>query len=278
MDRRKAMKIFASVAAGAGAGVFALSGAFKPKYLPYEEPRKLEYKCTGSEWAYDHLDPSHTAEIAYNYYPDGSCMYAVFRSIIGQLAEKHGEPYASFPYHMMRYGNSGISGYGTICGSINGAAAVIGLLVKDKPTQDSLITGVFRWYEKAGFPNFRPVNAILDYTPPLSVSESTLCHASVTNWVNKSGYRATSDQRAERCRRLTGDVAFRTAEVLNEYAANTHITNGHDNQTVRECMTCHGKTGKLNDTFGKMECNSCHTKSIGHRIFANPHYRFKKPI
>ena len=31
-------------------------------------------------------------------------MYGVFAPVITQLAEKHGEPYKSFPVNMMRYG------------------------------------------------------------------------------------------------------------------------------------------------------------------------------
>ena len=267
------MKIFAGVVAGSGAGAYVLSNVFKPEYQPMADPRKLENKHSGSGWSYSFLNPAVTGDLAYQYYAEGSCMYAVFKSILAQLAEKFGEPYASFPSHMMKYGRSGIGGYGTICGSLNGAAALIGLLVEGNSTQNTLITGLFRWYEKIAIPEFTPRTAILDYTPPKSVSDSTLCHASVTNWVKKSGYKADAGERVERCRRLTGDVAMRTAVLLNEYTGNTYVTDGHDNENVRECMTCHGDQGKLNNTFGKMECSSCHTESIGHRIFANPHYK-----
>jgi hypothetical protein len=275
MDRRKAMKIFAGVVVGSGASAYTLSSVFKPDYRTMEGPRKLEFVHTESCWAYSHLDPALTGELAYQYYQEGSCMYAVFKSVLSQLADKFGEPYASFPLHMMKYGRSGIGGFGTVCGSLNGAAALIGLLVEGNSIQDTLIAGLFRWYERIPIPEFRPQTAILDFTPPSSVSESTLCHASVTNWVKNSGYKADSGQRVERCRRLTSDVASRTAVVLNEYFSNTYVANGQVSKNVHECMTCHGNTGKLNNTFGKMECASCHTESIGHRIFANPHYSLK---
>jgi hypothetical protein len=276
MDRRKAMKIFAGVAAGSGVGAYTLANIFKTETQPMEQPVKVEYIPSDSPWAYSPLDPAVTGDLAYSYYSEGSCMYAVFKSILGQLADKFGEPYTSFPYHMMKYGRSGIGGYGTICGSLNGAAAVIGLLVEGNSVQNTLITGLFRWYEKNSFPVMTPLTASLDFTPPTSVSESTLCHASVTSWVKKSGYKPDAGERVERCRRLTGDVAMRTAEVLNAYTGNTYFTAGHDSQNVRECMTCHGDTGKLNNTFGKMECSSCHTETVTHKIFAEPHYRVRK--
>ena len=278
MDRRKAMKIFAGVVAGTGASAYTLSNVFKSKYQPMDEPRKLEYVPTESSWTYSSLDPAETGELAYNLYGEGSCMYAIFKSILSQLSDKFGEPYASFPFHMMKYGRSGIGGYGTICGALNGAAALIGLLVDGNSNQNELITGLFRWYERTSIPVLKPQMASLDFTPPSSVSGSTLCHASVSNWAKQSGHKADIAQRVERCRRVTGDVAYRTVVVLNEYFSNTYVTEGHNNDNVGACMTCHGDTGKLNNTFGKMECASCHTESIGHKIFANPHYKLMEEL
>jgi hypothetical protein len=177
---------------------------------------------------------------------------------------------------MMKYGHGGIGGFGTICGALNGAAALIGLLVAEKKNQDSLITGLFRWYEKTELPEFRPQTPILDFTPPASFCNSTLCHASTTNWAKAAGYALNSDERKERCRRLTGDVAAQITSDLNDYFNNTYMTNGHDDETVRKCMNCHGKEGKLGDTGGKMSCTSCHTESLGHRIFSDVHYKLMK--
>lgn len=276
MNRRKAMKIAAGAIVGTGAGVFTLSNAFRPEIKAMEGSRQLEYKDSKTNWAYTPLDPAITAELAYKKYESGSCMYATFASIVSQFADKFGEPYASFPLHMMKYGHGGIGGFGTICGALNGASALIGLFVADKPMQDSLINGLFRWYETAKLPEFRPQVAIMDFIPPTSVSNSTLCHASTTNWGKQAGYKVNSDQRKERCRRLTGDVASRVAVALNEYFSNNYTTQGHDNETARTCMTCHGDNGKLVNTSGKMTCTSCHTESPAHKIFADVHYKYMK--
>jgi len=276
MNRRKAMTIAAGAIAGGGAGIITLMHAFKPDYLPEEKPQNLEYQKVESEWMYDPLDPAVTAELAYKQYSSGSCMYATFKSVVSQLAEKFGEPYASFPFHMMKYGHGGIGGFGTTCGALNGAAALISLFFADKKIQDSLITGLFRWFEEAKLPEFRPQEPILDFTPPTSVSHSALCHGSNSNWVKSSGYKITSEQRKERCRRLTGDVAAQLTVVLNQCFNNNYITSGHDNETVRKCMTCHGNEGKLSNTSGKMSCASCHTESVGHKLFSDAHYRLMK--
>lgn len=271
------MKIAAGAVVAGGAGVIALTRAFEPEYQPLEEAVKLEYKNTKTSWEYLPLDPVVTAELAYKHYDSGSCMYATVKSIISQLAEKYGEPYSSFPLHMMKYGHGGIGGFGTVCGALNGAGAVIGLFVAEKPMQDKLISGLFRWYEETHLPEFKPQTAVLDFSPPTSVSASTLCHASNTNWVKTSGFNAGSDERKERCRRLTSDVVLRLTTILNEYFGNIYVTGTHENESVRTCMTCHGDSGKLVNTSGKMSCASCHTESAAHKVFADIHYKVMKP-
>ncbi|MBN2631977.1 MAG: C-GCAxxG-C-C family protein [Bacteroidales bacterium] len=276
MDRRKALKLAAGVVAGGGAGIITLSSAFKTEAQPLSPGANPEYKNTDSIWRYSLLDPELTAELAYKDYDHGSCMYATFKSVVSQLAEKYGEPYTSFPFHMMKYGHGGVGGFGTICGALNGASALIGLLVTDKTIRDNLITDILRWYENTKLPEYMPKTAIYDFLPPPTITNSVLCHVSNTNWAKKTGYKVNSLERKERCRRLTSDVAYQVTSLMNEYHTNIFIANKNDNETVRECMSCHGEQGKLVNTSGKMGCSSCHTESVGHRIFADIHYKIMK--
>jgi len=277
MDRRKALKIMTGTLAGGGAvGVVTLTTAFKPKVPAAEKPQKLAYERGESAWAYSQLDPVATAELAYHSYDQGSCMYATFKSIVSQLADQVGEPFTSFPYQMMKYGHGGIGGYGTVCGALNGAAAVIGLLVPDRKNQDYLIESLYRWYEEAQLPQFSPKNPLLDFTPPTSISNSVQCHASNTNWSKASGYEIKTKQQKERCRRLTADVVTQTVTIINQFFSNNFMISANANETVRTCMTCHGKEGKLADTSGKMHCSTCHSESLGHRLFADVHYMLLK--
>lgn len=274
MDRRKAMKIAAGAIAGSGAGLFALSKAFKPGYPIDLEPRSLEYTHSDNGWQYSPLNPSETASLAYDLYPNGSCMYAIFRSVISQLADKFGEPYASFPYHMFSYGHGGIGGFGTVCGALNGAAALIGLFITERAVSDRLITDIFQWQETEPLPKFKPVDAELEL--PAFTANSVLCHASNTNWSKDAGVTINSKERRERCRRLTCDVAAKTVESLNALYNNDYLTNTHGNETVQSCMACHGDQGKMKNTAGRMSCNSCHTESAGHRVFSDIHYKLMK--
>lgn len=276
MDRRKAMKVAAGVFAGSGIGLVTLSNVFKPEKTAPPEPSKIDYNVPETIWKYSRLDPSETSKLAYDSYSEGSCMYATVKSVIVQLAEKFSESYASFPIHMFKYGHGGVGGYGTVCGALNGAAAVIGLLIQAKDIQDKMIADIFQWYEKESFPTFTPVKSTYDFKPPKSKPNSVLCHASNTNWCKDSGFKLNSNERKERCRRLTADVAQKVVVALNEIHTNEYITNVHTDEASNTCLACHGKEGKVKNASVKMSCNSCHSESVGHRIFSDIHYELMK--
>ena len=276
MDRRKAMKITTGAFALGGVGLFTLTNVFKPEKKPDVLPQKLQFNPEENKWNFFTLDPVITAQLAYDYYNEGSCMFATIKSIISQLVKKIGEPYTSFPVNMFKYGHGGIGGYGSVCGALNGAAAIIGLLIPDKKVQDNMINDIFQWYEKESFPQFNPVNPKLDFTPSASISNSVLCHASNTNWSKASGYTVSSNERKERCRRLTADVAQKVAASLNEIFTNVYVPNSVSNDEATTCMACHGNEGKIKNTSVKMSCTSCHSESVGHHVFADVHYKFMK--
>ncbi len=276
MNRRNLMKIAAGVIVGSGAGFLTLTNAFKPKVEFDNEPHKLDYNPTEGNWNYALLDPAGTAELAYAFYSEGSCMYATVKSVMSQLAEKIGGPYPSFPFHMFKYGHGGVGGYGSVCGTLNGAAALIGLLISDKNVQDKMITDLFRWYEKEPLPSFVPQNQDVNFLTAKSISNSVLCHASNTNWCKTAGFAVDSNERKERCRRLTADMAGKITTSLNEIFTHTYTTNLNTDETVSTCITCHGNTGKVHNAAVKMSCESCHTKSMGHRVFGDVHYKWMK--
>ena len=277
MNRRKSIKVAAGAFAGTGIGLVTLSTAFKPEIQPVAEPSKIEYDQSNETiWQYIPLDPAATAQLAYDFYSEGSCMYATVKSIISQLAEKIGEPYASFPFHMFKYGHGGVGGYGSVCGTLNGAAALIGALINDKSIQDKMIADIFRWYETESLPSFSPDKAVYEHIPAKSISNSVLCHASNTNWSKTAGFKVNSNERKERCRRMTADVANKIATALNNIYDNTYVANIAANEEVNTCIACHGSEGKVNNTSVKMSCNSCHPKSLVHRVVADLHYKIMK--
>ena len=208
-------------------------------------------------WLYAKLDPEITAERAYDYCEKG-CMYGVFTSVIAQLAEKRGEPYKSFPVDMMRYGAGGAGGSGSLCGALNGGAALVGLFARSEEETGKLIGGLFLWYEQAKLPAYVPRKPILGVDVPTSVSNSVLCHVSVSRWCAASGNKAFDSQRKERCRRLTADTAGKTVEILNAALVGDYLAVAELSDGDKKCKSCHTKGSELSNSRGNISCGSCH--------------------
>lgn len=215
-------------------------------------------KALDSRWAYHALDPAVTAERAYRAYAKGSCMYGVVDAVLSQLAEKYGEPYASFPVDMMRYGAGGAASFGSLCGALNGAAALIGLFVTSEEEMKQLVGQLFLWYEQTELPVYVPRELSPDMEMPKSASQSVLCHVSTTRWCTTSGQKAFSNLRKERCRRLTADTARKTVEILNSHLNGGFAPAYSLNEEVKHCKSCHTKGSEKSNSRGTMSCGSCH--------------------
>src|SRR5690606_38473604 len=89
MDRRTLLVGAAASAAAAASGALILTQGFNPPPLPQSGVETLSPHGagpSGSAWIYRVIDAPATAELAYQMYDDGGCMYASFGSIMTQLA------------------------------------------------------------------------------------------------------------------------------------------------------------------------------------------------
>lgn len=174
---------------------------------------------------------------------------------------------------MMYYGGGGDAGWGTLCGALNGSAALINL-VTDRTTANAIVGELFGWYTTVGFPSdtsndysVRHLFLVNRNDKPLiqTVSNTPLCHGSVSTWCTGSGFRSTSPERAERCARLTGDVAAKTVEMLNENADGVFRARFVPERSVSDCLGCHNSTSiaNVNPTV-KMDCQRCHKDNWDH--------------
>lgn len=215
-------------------------------------------------WPYKKLNPDVVAENGYHGYYKGACCYGVFNSIISELRKEVGAPYTTMPTSMMVYGQGGIADIASICGALNGAAAAIflitGQLEKEKrKVAFSLINELFCWYEQEALPNYRPKNPKFDIVK--SISHSTLCHVSVSNWCKTAKFKAFSKERSERCGWLTGSVAKYTVELLNANAEGNFKAIHKLSKDAQSCRSCHDKGSTLENTRGIMDCGGCHFKA-----------------
>lgn len=210
---------------------------------------------------YTALDPERTAELAYQFHDQkSSCMYGVFASIVTQLAGKVGEPYKSFPCEMMVYGEGGVAGWGALCGTLNGGAAAISLLVQNEVERKALIDELFGWYQNTKLPVFTPEKPFFQADLPAVKPDSVLCHPSVSTWIKQSKVSFYSKERKERCTRLSADTARRTVELLNASFAGTSATPLNLGEKTSGCLSCHGKGGVKADVLTK-SCTGCHFPS-----------------
>lgn len=231
---------------------------------------------------YTPISSKKAADLTYKFFSKGSCMYAVVRGIVSLVAEQKQSAISPMFYNLFKYGHGGCGGWGSLCGTCNGAAAVMGLFCEEKKTRDKMITELFRWYESAVLPEHVPTGTTeTDF--PTSTSKSILCHISTSQWCKEAKVDAFSSKRKERCKRLAADVAKKTVEILNaQYAADKESLKGKkaDEANVAKdqmgppnsCIACHstpgGKPGsyaaEAPKTVSKMNCSKCHYMPPGH--------------
>lgn len=215
-------------------------------------------------WKPHKLDPAECAKISYEaYWHKGyACGFGAFYGIIGVLGEKYGAPYSQFPFTMLEFLKGGISDWGTICGALGGAAAAFALFYGRKE-RNPMVTELFRWYQSTTLPMYNPGPEARGVKGdiPSNVSESVLCHISVSRWCYANNVEATSKKRSERCGRLTADVCRKAVEILNaKIDAGVNFKGALAKpESVSYCGDCHQKKGEeTNWGKGILNCTPCH--------------------
>ena len=261
LPRRNFLAQTGLAATGLGIGAVGLNAALQASES--EQKPAPEWP-----WPYKELDVELVRKRGHKYYYEGGCMYGSSGGLLSVLIEEIGYPYTNFPHDMMRYGGGGIAGWGTVCGSLNGACAIITLCAGK--SYGNITNELMAWYGTTPFPsdkaNLYATNHEYlvekyktDAVLPTTVSGSPLCHVSVNTWCREAGFASGSPQRAERCARLTGDVAAKAAELLNANLRGELVTGEFEKS---ECMSCHFmgenyESGQF--IIGKgTNCTDCH--------------------
>ena len=160
-------------------------------------------------WAWKELDKQKVLERTYaSFYTHGGCCAAVVAGVLEELAEQYGYPYNQINARMFANGGGGY-GAQTLCGSLGGACAVLGLFCEGKDA-GALRNEVYAWYKAHEFPQYQP-----EITSVYTVSNSIQCADSVGNWMKASGFEFGSEERKARCAALSAEVAVKVVELLN---------------------------------------------------------------
>jgi len=205
-------------------------------------------------WPYVKLDPEKTAEIAYNEWYRVFCGAAVISSVFGQLREKVGEPYKSFPIDAFVFLEGGTVGWGTICGSNAGANVVSNVItgprIAGPDCENGALIGseMLQWYSETPLPVYNPKEPKQKTRIIQTTSQSPLCHVSVGKWMKESGYALASPERKDRCARVAASVAYKLVQDLNawkdgKYVSKANWTPAKDVGITAQqnCTECHGE-------------------------------------
>lgn len=270
----------------AGAGL-VLGAASVSGVALLKDPDPAVAEGTAIPWAYptapaDQPNPEAVARRAWEIYYKSGCAEAVWGSCVEALAAIPGAnqaDWASLPANMFRYGGGGVAGWGTICGTLNGAAALISMAVgpnevngvKGWTHRNNLINGVFQYYAETPLPTnntYKSSQGVLGtlgtWTPaspaaapianvPTSTSNSPLCHSSLVQWTETTGNSDASPAQRDRCGKACFDVAFKTVTLLNTYHELNSAPSVDFDPSVAACGSCHKEY-----TGVKMACGSCH--------------------
>lgn len=236
-----------------------------------DAPKEVAKAAPKVPWQYVALDVEQTRKLGHQGFYQGECCYGAFSAILNQLTDKVGFPYDQFPVDVMKFGAGGVAGWGTLCGALLGSATAISLVV---PLADGkkLISELMGWYTQTPFPSetankcasnheYLVQEYKSDQVLVQNVSQSPLCHVSVSEWCKASGYASGSKEREERCGRLAGDVAAHAVELLNAHFAGSFAAAYKPSSEAQVCTTCHTKGENFamgNFTQGQGECLSCH--------------------
>jgi len=242
------------IALGAVGGYSLVSGkeTIVTQDVPLEVPEH--------PWTYTKIDPEAAAKRGYDAFFNGGCCYGVYEGIIGELREQVGHPFSAIPTKLAVFGKGGVVGWGTVCGAINGAGMAINTVTNNL----GLVNEVTGWYTETAFPNYVPaVAGKVEGELEKSVSNSPLCHASVTKWCNASGFDENSPERGERCGRIVYETIYKTVEMLNDLADDNFVAAYASPENVIGCNSCHSPSGEVNNVMSKMDCDDCHTDAHG---------------
>ena len=158
---------------------------------------------------YAELDLDEVERIAYEGYFENGCCYGVAKGLLAELSKNVGFPYTMIPPEMFANGKEGYTA-GTLCGALGGAAGVIGLCCAPDDAR-AITKELFAWYTSTPLPIYQPEGD----APVQTISTTVNCVDSVSNFMTAADVERADPIRKRRCGGVSGDVARKTAELLN---------------------------------------------------------------
>jgi hypothetical protein len=210
-------------------------------------------------WAYKKFNIKKTMKRAYENYAvlGKGCSYAVFEALAGTAAEKNGT-YDSFPWTVATVGSGGVAHWGAICGTLNGAAWGLSLLLAE-PYRSQVIQELFVYYESEKLPNYKPKKPLKsDKNVKRTKANAIQCHVSIEAWVDASGAKKGSAEQKERCACLCASIAGKAARMLNDVLKEKYVAGDSMGKVAAGCMECHDGSATHSAVLSHADCTTCH--------------------
>ena len=185
-------------------GSALLSGAPLAGVLAESQP-----EAPAHPFPYAELDLDKVEQLAYEGYFENGCCYGVAKGLLAELCDKVGFPYTMIPPEMFANGKEGYTA-GSLCGALGGAAGIIGLCCAPDDAR-AITKELFVWYTSTPLPIYQPEGA----APVQTVSSTVNCVDSVSEFMTEANVERADPIRKRRCGGVSGDVARKTAELLN---------------------------------------------------------------
>ena len=199
MNRRDFLRVAGKTALGAAAmSAVPVSMAAAEEQLPVWP------------WKYVQVDKDQLLEHCYKmFYEYGGCGAGCFGGIIDLISEAAGIPYNTIiPGKTFAHAAGGY-GASSLCGSLGGALAAIGLFCQ--PADAAAIRNqLYDWYREHEFPQYQP-----EFESITTVAHSVNCIDSVGTYMNATGYKMSDPERKARCAAVTAEVAVKAITLLN---------------------------------------------------------------
>ncbi|NOY65096.1 MAG: C_GCAxxG_C_C family protein [Nitrospirae bacterium] len=215
-----------------------------------------------SEFKYKKLDVDEVGRIAYENYFKRWCCSTVIAGLVEPLRKRVGGAWKDFPIDAYRWAHGGMAGWGALCGTMPGAGIVIGLVTNDTDIAEDMVNDLAFYYSYTELPTYEPKKIIKSEIKHKTIAGTPVCHISVGRWMRAEGVGFLTDARAERCARLSANIAMEAARMLNAWVDGRYkprherlynvVANGITSQN--NCRDCHGQyVPTPNETYDTLE-------------------------
>jgi len=202
-----------------------------------------------TQYKYKKLNVNEVGQITYDNYFKRWCCSSVLAGLVEPLKKTVGGTWKNFPIDAYKWAHGGFAGWGTLCGALTGAGIFIGLVVKDTDIAEAMTNDLAFYYAYTELPSFTPKKILKSEIKHKTIAGTPICHISVGRWMRAEGVGFLTNARAERCARLSANIAMEAARMLNEWIENGKyrakhtplfnvVSNGITSQ--HNCMDCHG--------------------------------------